>query len=164
MASGSTERWRLNAKRALVTGGTKGIGRAVVEELASLGATVITCSRNGQDVEKCVEELRAKGMDVHGIEADVTSNEGRERLEEKAAEVFGGKLDILVNNVGTNIRRPTVEYTEEEYRWLMDTNLNSLFLLTKRLHPLLVAAGSSGGASVVNVSSVAGQVPIKSGE
>ncbi|CBJ29612.1 tropinone reductase, putative / tropine dehydrogenase, putative [Ectocarpus siliculosus] len=162
-------RWSLEGKTAVVTGGTKGIGKAIVEELACLGAKVITCSRNPADVAACLEEWKSKGLLVEGTAADVTTAEGRESLVKLAEEHFGGLLDILVNNVGTNIRKATVDYTPEELAYVMDTNFTSLFLLTKLLHPLLKAAAAvkgsreNGGSSVINISSVAGITPIKSG-
>eukprot|EP00903_Cladosiphon_okamuranus_P012876 g12026.t1 len=161
--------WSLEGKTAVVTGGTKGIGKAVVEELACLGARVLTCSRNSADVAACLEEWKSKGLIVHGTAADVTTAEGREALVKLVQEHFGGLLDILVNNVGTNIRKATIDYTPEEYAHVMDTNFTSLFLLTQLLYPFLKAAAAvkgakeSGGSSVVNISSVAGLTSIKSG-
>ncbi|CAM9552051.1 unnamed protein product [Ascophyllum nodosum] len=173
MASFGVERqarWSLEGKTALVTGGTKGIGKAVVEELACLGASVLTCSRTVENVEACVEEWKAKGLNVRGTAADVSTPEGREALLKLADEHFGGMLDILVNNVGTNIRKATVDFTAEEFSTIMDTNFNSIFFLTQLMHPLLKAAAAAkgvkerGGSSVVNISSVAGLTAIKSGE
>eukprot|EP00752_Nemacystus_decipiens_P007792 g6959.t1 len=162
-------RWSLEGKTAVVTGGTKGIGKAIVEELACLGAKVLTCSRSAEDVTACLEEWRGKGLVVHGTAADVTTAEGREVLVKAAQEHFGGLLDILVNNVGTSIRKSTVDYTPEEFAHVMNTNFTSLFLLTQLLYPFLKAAAAvdgareNGGSSVVNISSVAGLTAIKSG-
>ncbi|CAM9901035.1 unnamed protein product [Pylaiella littoralis] len=162
-------RWSLEGKTAVVTGGTKGIGKAVVEELACLGAQVLTCSRNSADVAACLEEWKEKGLIVHGTVADVTTAEGREALAKLAKEHFGGLLDILVNNVGTSIRKATVDYTPEELAHVMDTNFTSLFLLTQARRYIAgrsaaaEGAREQGGSSVVNISSVAGLTAIKSG-
>ena len=105
---------------AVVTGATKGIGYAVAAELASQPSTstVIVCSRSALDVEACVAELnnRFPGK-VSGCAADVSTEEGRRALVDFARKKLpGGTLDCLVNNVGTNIRKPTVDYSEEEVR------------------------------------------------
>lgn len=162
-------RWKLDGKSALVTGGSKGIGKAIVEELTSLGASVLTCSRTSTDMEACLKEWKEKGFNVIGTTADVTTVEGRDKILNLASKTFDGKLDILVNNVGTSIRRATVDYTPEEFKQVMDTNFNSLFLLTQLAYPLLKMAAAAdgaretGGSSVVNISSVAGLTSIKSG-
>mmetsp|Transcript_40309 Transcript_40309/g.126080 ORF Transcript_40309/g.126080 Transcript_40309/m.126080 type:complete len:166 (+) Transcript_40309:191-688(+) len=84
-----------------------------------------------------------------------------QRVVEVARELFGDKLDFLVNNVGTNIRKPMVEFTDEDIDFLLKTNYKSMFQMTQLCYPLLKAAG--GGASVVNIGSVAGLTAMKSG-
>ncbi|CAN6568845.1 unnamed protein product [Malus baccata var. baccata] len=153
-------RWSLHGGAALVTGGTRGIGYALVEELAGFGAAVHTCSRNEAELSKCLEQWKAKGFSVTGSICDVSSKTEREKLIEQVASTFNGKLNILVNNVGTNIRKPTTEYTSEEYSSLMTTNLESTYHLSQLAHPLLKA---SGRGSIVFVSSVAGLASIASG-
>ncbi|KAJ8765896.1 hypothetical protein K2173_020412 [Erythroxylum novogranatense] len=153
-------RWSLQGMTALVTGGTRGIGNATVEELAGLGARVHTCSRNELDLNKCLQDWEAKGFTVTGSVCDASSLTQRVKLIEEVDSVFSGKLNILVNNVGTNIRKPTTEYTDEEYSKLMATNFESAYHLCKLAHPLLKA---SGVGSVVFISSVAGLLHIGSG-
>ncbi|CAD6257996.1 unnamed protein product [Miscanthus lutarioriparius] len=160
-------RWSLRGMTALVTGGTRGIGRAVVEELAALGAAVHTCSRNEAELRDCLAEWEATtaktgGGGVTGSVCDVSARDQRERLLRDAAERFGGKLNILVNNVGTNFSKPTAEYTAEDYAFLMATNLESAYHLCQLAYPLLRAA-SGGNASVVLVSSVCGAVAVCTG-
>ncbi|KXZ55681.1 hypothetical protein GPECTOR_2g1231 [Gonium pectorale] len=92
-------------------------------------------------------------MDVRGAICDVSDRAQRLELVAKVTEEFGGKLDILVNNVGTNIRKPTVDYTEEDYSTIMRTNLESAYHLCQVCQPLLAASGNS---CVVFNSSVAG--------
>lgn len=149
----SRSRWTLSGKSAVVTGGTKGIGAACVEELASLGASIFTCARTETELRHAIVSWRERGMKVQGCVADCSQREDRERLIEKVDELFRGKLDILVNNVGTNIRKPTSEYTDEDYRKINETNLQSAFHLCQLAHPLLKA---SGNGSIVMNSSVAG--------
>eukprot|EP00954_Amorphochlora_amoebiformis_P003987 309682-Amorphochlora_amoeboformis.AAC.1 len=155
-----SSKWRLESKTAIVTGGTKGIGRAVVDELVALGARVITCSRNIKELSTIESEIRQAGGNVVGIQADVSTYEGRENFMEAASETLGrlkyvyhtwrywwlmcafligsSPLDILVNNVGTNIRRPTTElYTAQEYETVMSTNFTSAFHLSQIARPKL---------------------------
>ncbi|KAJ9684337.1 hypothetical protein PVL29_016693 [Vitis rotundifolia] len=152
--------WSLRGTTALVTGGTRGIGYAVVEELAGLGATVHTCSRNEAEIEKCLREWHAKGFSVTASVCDGSDRAQREKLMEKVSSIFNGKLNILVNNVGTSFRKPTVDYSAADYSTIMTTNLESAYHLCQLAHPLLKA---SGAGSIVFVSSVAGVVSLGTG-
>lgn len=146
--------WRLEGRRALVTGGSRGIGRAIARMLAELGAEVVLCGRDGRAARETAESL---GPSVTGLAADVATPGGRERLV--AAVRAGGGLDILVNNAGTNVRKAANAYHEDEIRHVLATNLDSAFGLARALHPDLREARGA----VVNVSSVAGQVHVASG-
>ncbi|KAF4387914.1 hypothetical protein F8388_005531 [Cannabis sativa] len=152
-------RWSLRGMTALVTGGTRGIGHAIVEELLGLGAKVHTCSRNAEELNSCLMGWKNLGFEVSGSVCDVSKRAQRERLMEIVSSVFDGKLNILINNVGTNIRKPMVEFTAEEFSTLMATNFESVFHLCQLAHPLLKA---SGKGSVVFMSSVSGFVSLKS--
>ncbi|XP_020885347.1 tropinone reductase homolog At2g29260, chloroplastic isoform X1 [Arabidopsis lyrata subsp. lyrata] len=154
----SNERWSLNGLSALVTGGTRGIGRAIVEELAGLGAKVHTCARNENELENCLSDWNRYGLRVAGSVCDVSDQSQREDLMETVSSVFDGKLHILVNNVGTNIRKPMVEFTAGEFSTLMSTNFESVFHLCQLAYPLLRA---SEAGSVVSISSVSGFVSLK---
>ncbi|KAL9412818.1 hypothetical protein AB3S75_041470 [Citrus x aurantiifolia] len=92
-------RWTLEGKTALVTGGTKGLGHAVVEELAELGAIVHTCARNEADLDECLREWKMKGFKVTGSICDASSRGEREMLMDKVSALFNGKLNILINKV-----------------------------------------------------------------
>ncbi|XP_028109311.1 tropinone reductase homolog At5g06060-like isoform X1 [Camellia sinensis] len=159
-SSSINSRWCLTGLTALVTGGTRGIGHAVVEELGELRAQVHTCSRNEAELSGCLQEWASKGFTVTGSVCDVSSSSQRQQLLDKASSLFDGKLNILINNVGTNIRKPTIEYTTEEYSVIMATNLESAFHLCQLAYPLLKA---SRVGSIVFISSVAGLVHIGSG-
>jgi tropinone reductase I len=148
-------RWSLAGRTALVTGATLGIGLAVAEEFLGFGATVLAVARDATRVEAQVERWRRAGADAHGLAADLSTDEGRAVVLGRLAEF--GRLDALVNNVGTNVRKAATEYTLAEYERVISTNLTSAFELTRAAHPLLKrAAGAAGDASVVNVSSVSG--------
>ena len=154
-------RWRLDGAAAIVTGGSEGIGQAVVEELSALGCAVLTCSRSQDKLEAALKRWRSMGFEsCHGIVADVSTEEGRRHLAETARELFGGCLDILVNNVGTNIRKKTVDFTDEDLSFLLQTNFASMFGMSQLCYGMLK---SSKMASVVNIGSVAGITAMQSG-
>ncbi|MBS3773789.1 MAG: SDR family oxidoreductase [Bacteroidales bacterium] len=149
-------RWTLENKIAIVTGGTRGIGAAIAKEFLSFGAWVCVIARSQEDLEK-MEEV--EGEKLIGIREDLSQKEAYRKITGYVEEKFG-KLDILVNNVGINIRKKTEEYTREEYEKIIQTNLTSAFEMSRNALPLL---RKSGGASIINVSSVAGQKHLKTG-
>jgi Tropinone reductase 1 len=151
--------WSLHGKRAVVTGGTKGIGKAIAEELARFGAEVSILARSSNDLQTVQQQFAQAGLNVHTIECDVADARARARCIELLSEA-DRPLHILVNNVGTNIRKRTVEYSADEVDFLLRTNLLSAFDLTKGLHPLLALAG---GAAVVNVASTNGLTYARTG-
>ena len=163
----TNERWSLAGRRALVTGGTRGIGRAVAEEFLALGAEVFIVARDGAEVARVVAEWCAQGHKAHGIRADMTAVDDRRATLEAVGEAFGGGLDALVNNAGGNIRRKALDYTPEEVELLLTRNFTSAFELSRLLHPLLkqaaAASGRGGGSAVVNIGSVAGLAAIRTG-
>ncbi|KAI3472713.1 hypothetical protein Pfo_031068, partial [Paulownia fortunei] len=151
-------RCSLHGSTALVTGGTRGIGHAIVEELAWLGATVHTCVRNEDELEKYLRAWEDEGLGVTGSVCDVSSQADRGKLLDSISSVFDGKLNILINNVGTNIRQPMVDFASEEVLMLMGTNFESAFHMCQLAYPLLKA---SGAGNVVFTSSVSGFVSLK---
>lgn len=150
--------WRLDGKKALVTGATKGIGRAVAEELLQLGAEVLIIARHADEVDTVVQELRNGGLPCRGLTGDVSRSADRERIMQEVAAAWG-ELDILINNVGTNIRKAAVDYQPGEVDQIFQTNLFSAFELCRLAHPFL----SKHGGSVVNIGSVAGLTHLKTG-
>uniref|UniRef100_A0A0E0BLR5 Uncharacterized protein n=1 Tax=Oryza glumipatula TaxID=40148 RepID=A0A0E0BLR5_9ORYZ len=154
------DRWTLAGATALVTGGSKGIGHAIVEELAGFGARVHTCARNSAELEASRRRWEERGLRVTATVCDVSARGDRERLVAAAAGEFGGRLDILVNNVGRTMFRAAAACSGEDFALLVATNLESCFHLSQLAHPLLLAAGGAGGGGgcVVNISSVAGTV------
>ena len=143
----STSSWRLDGRTALVTGGSRGIGRAIVDEFLALGARVLSVARHPLDVPG-----------VTTVAADVTTADGRARIVAAAREL--GPLHVLVHNAGTNVRGPLTGYDDATIERLIALTLTSPLLLSRDLHPLLAAAG---GASVIHIGSVAGHVALPTG-
>lgn len=147
----------LTGKAALVTGSTKGIGRAIAESLAAAGANVAVSARTQRDIEETVMALRATARGtVVGIRADVSKPDDCSRLVAEAAGTLGG-LDILVNNAGFGIFKSVEEMTWEEWRSQIDVNLGGVWACTKAALPFLKEAGKGDGAWVINIGSLAGR-------
>mmetsp|Transcript_9482 Transcript_9482/g.9541 ORF Transcript_9482/g.9541 Transcript_9482/m.9541 type:complete len:299 (-) Transcript_9482:83-979(-) len=170
----NNNRWTLNGKNVVVTGGTKGIGKSVVEECCDMSGRVFTCSRNEKELNECLQAWNEKGYDVGGVVADVSKHEDREKLVSCALKFFNNKIHVLVNNAGINIRKPMVDYTSEEYYKIMQTNLESAFFLSQSFHPYLKQTVQKsdqesdripGSGSVINIGSIAGggHISLKSG-
>lgn len=151
--------WNLSGQRALVTGGTKGIGEAVVRQFLNLGAAVYIVARDNDLLQSQLATYREQGHVVEGLAADLSQPDGAARLMD-AVRATWDTLAILVNNVGTNIRKATTDYTPDEYAHILNTNLHSAFALTRAAYPLLRA---SGAGKVVTVTSVAGLTHVGSG-
>jgi|EP00979_Chaetoceros_neogracilis_P001497 Tropinone reductase 1 len=149
---GIEKRWSLENKYVLVTGGSRGIGNGVVKAtLQHNPAKIIICSYSLKELNKAISSINDPR--VTGIECDISTEEGRNRLVTFVCDNLP-RLDILVNNVGINVRKPITEQTDEEYFRIMRTNVDSTYFLCKHLLPLLKEA--EGGASIVNVASAAG--------
>ncbi len=151
--------WNLEGFRAVVTGGTKGIGKSIVEELCSFGAEVMAVSRHAEDLQALTETQRLKGYKISGFRADISKAEELKNLIAHLKEVWPG-VDILINNAGTNIRKKAEEYNQNEYNSIFNINLNAAFSLSVGLHDMLAA---SEYGSIVNISSVAGLNHMRTG-
>ncbi len=151
--------WNLKGQTALVTGGSKGIGRAAVLELLEIGCEVMFTARNPEDIQRCEEELQKKGFDVEGFVADVTKEQDLNQILSRVNEKWDS-LHILINNAGINIRKKALDYSEEEFRKILEINLTAPFKLSRKLHPALKA---SGNGKVINVSSVAAAQDVGTG-
>ena len=134
----------LEGKRALVTGASKGIGRAIAQELASAGATVVVGYRSGQDE---AEQLAAE-IGGEAVQADVSSAEDAKRLVHEA-----GDIDVLVNNAGLTRDGLLARMSDDDWRTVIDTNLSSVFYTCRAVtRPMM----KKRGGSIVNISSVVG--------
>jgi Tropinone reductase 1 len=151
--------WSLSGKRALVTGGTKGIGRAIVDEFLALGAEVVFTARKPMEVAAVEQELRQQGHAVHGLVTDVSADEDRQRVRDWIAAHWGF-LDILVNNAGINIRKRAADYSVPEYMQVIGIDLLAPFELCRGLLPLLQKGHKP---SVINNASVAGSFDLLTG-
>lgn len=143
---------KLTGQTALVTGGSKGIGRAICLALAKEGANIVFAARDEGRIKETMKELKEMSGRALAVRADVRYEEDVKRLISKAVDEFSG-LDILVNNAGVAYRRPLVETTLEEYDKIMDTNLKGIFLCTKYTIPYIK---NSKNGKIVNISSGAG--------
>jgi Tropinone reductase 1 len=165
-------RWSLEGRHALVTGGTRGIGHAIVNELLGLGAEVSVVARGSERLEACLSEWRASGHAdrIHASSGDVSVDADRARIVDELGARHG-RLDLLINNVGTNVRKRSIEYSLEEYRHILETNMTSTFDLCRRAYPMLAASAALGeggrpsgaATAIVNVVSVAGLTHLRTG-
>lgn len=143
----------LRDKVALVTGGSRGIGKAIAIRLAALGASVAICGRRAAALETAAGELLSSGSRVFHHPADVTRSADVADLISKA-ETALGPLSILVNNAGMGLFGPVHEKSEQEWDTLMNTNLKSLFLVSRQVIPGMIQRKSG---DIVNISSLAGK-------
>ena len=150
----------LQGKQAVVTGGTRGIGRAIAAALARAGAAVAICGRSEESVAGAVDALkRASDAEVIGKAADIRNGERVSEFFQFVDERFGG-LDILINNAGVGIFRPVGDMTVAEWRQSIDTNLTGVFLCCREA---LLHFRRRGGGFVINISSLAGRNPFATG-
>jgi ketoreductase len=142
-------------KVALVTGGTSGIGLAVTRELATQGGRVFICARNADSVAATAKDLQNEGLDVAGDACDVRKADDVRALVASAVDTFG-PIDILVNNVGRSGGGVTAELADEIWYDVIDTNLNSVFLVTREV---LARGGMRGkpAGRIISIASTAGK-------
>jgi len=148
--------WSLDGRRALITGASRGIGLAIARALAERGAHITLVARHEADLDTAAYDLRAAGYRVDRVAGDVGKSSDRRRI----VESLDGRLDILINNAGFNIRKTALDYGPDELRSILETNLIAAFELARATHSLLA---ESPAASVVNVSSVAGLTHLRTG-
>jgi 3-oxoacyl-[acyl-carrier protein] reductase len=142
----------LTGQTALVTGGSKGIGKAICFALAREGANVVIAARDESKIRETMEELKERSGKVLAIQADVRYEEDVKNLISKIIKEFG-RLDILVNNAGVAYRKRLEETTLKEYDEIMDTNLKGVYLCTKYA---IAHIRNSNNGKIVNISSGAG--------
>ena len=147
-------------KVAIVTGGTKGIGRAIARKLLDEGSRVVICSRTSEDVNRGVQELNEMAKDrVAGTTCNVGDVEDVRKLVEFAVKRFGG-IDVLINNAGVGLFADVSEITPEQWREVIDTNLTGAFYCC---HSAIPHLRRRGGGYIINISSLAGKNPFKGG-
>jgi len=143
----------LGKRVALVTGGSRGIGRAIALRLAKLGATLAICGRDVEKMRETVDMLKGLGGKAFWQVADVTRADEVGKLV-AATEANLGPITILVNNAGIGLFGPTHEKSEEEWDRVLSTNLKSVFLVSRAVVPAMIR---QGGGDIINISSLAGK-------
>jgi len=142
----------LEGKGAIVTGGTRGIGRVIAESLLDAGASVAVCGRSKESVDAAVREMSSRGP-VFGQACDVADHQSVDAFFQFSDDKLQG-IDVLVNNAGIGKFRNVSDLTIEEWRSVIDTNLNGVFYCSRQA---LLRFKARGGGYVINISSLAGK-------
>jgi 2-hydroxycyclohexanecarboxyl-CoA dehydrogenase len=137
---------------AVVTGGSRGIGRAIALQLAEAGADIAVLARDGEALQRVAEELAALGARVQPIACDIADAAAVNWAAEQVRRTLA-PVTVLVNNAGAVVRKPTLETTDEDWRRILAVNLDGTFYVTRAFLPDLVRAGGR----VINISSIAGR-------
>jgi NAD(P)-dependent dehydrogenase (short-subunit alcohol dehydrogenase family) len=140
----------LTGKRALVTGGNRGLGLAFVRGLAEAGADVVFVSRDAERNAAAVARLADEGVQTQAFEVDVTTDDGPSQAIDGAVERLGG-LDLLVNNAGLAIHQPALEIADDDWDLVFDVNTRSLWRLSKRAGAYMK---DNGGGNILNIGSI----------
>ena len=147
---------KLSGKTAVITGGSKGLGKAMAQALGRAGARLALVSRNLTELSATGKELRAAGMDVEVFQADVTKEDDVRRIEQGVVQRFG-KVHILINNAGINVRKSITEFTLEEWHKVVDTSLTAAFLCSRSFVPHIKGQGYG---RILNMTSIMSHVAI----
>jgi NAD(P)-dependent dehydrogenase (short-subunit alcohol dehydrogenase family) len=150
----SSELFDLTGRVALVTGASRGLGRAMAVGLARAGAALALCARDRAGLLATKAAVEAQGVRAEILEMDVKSAASVRGAVGSVIEAFG-QIDILVNNAGVNVRKPTLELTEEEWDSVVDTNLKGYFLVAQAVGAHMVARGRG---KVIHIGSIFGAV------
>jgi 3-oxoacyl-[acyl-carrier protein] reductase len=143
----------LSGKVAIVTGSSRGIGQGIARGLAAEGAHLVLCARGAEALERAAAELRSEGAQVEALALDLGEPDAGTRLVEAARRRFGG-VDVVVNNVGGNRRKPFEETSDQDWQELFDLNVGTAFRVTRAAIPAL---RERGGGSVVFIASIFGR-------
>ncbi len=147
---------KLEGKVAVITGASKGLGRAMALALGKAGARLALVSRNAQLLQETVDAVRACNAGCELFQADVT-DEAQVRKLEAEFQARYGKIQILINNAGVNVRKPVTEFTLAEWNFVIQTNLTGVFLMCRSLVPLMT--GQSYGR-ILNLTSIMSHVAL----
>jgi NAD(P)-dependent dehydrogenase (short-subunit alcohol dehydrogenase family) len=138
----------------VITGGSKGLGRAMAVALGAAGATIALVSRDKTQLEATAEAARNSGGTAHTFKADVTQESDVQHLAAALKEQFGA-VHILINNAGINIRKPVTDFELDEWKRVLDTNLTGPFLMCRSLVPLM---RGQGYGRIINMTSIMSHV------
>ena len=145
------DKFSLKGKVAIITGGNGGIGKGIADALASAGSDIVIAARNEAKTAEAVKDIKEEfGVQVLGLTMDVGQEASIQEGVKKAIDEFG-KINILVNNAGVNIRKPPQDYGVEEWDWILNTNLRGAFLCAKTVYPSMKEAG---GGKIINIGSM----------
>jgi NAD(P)-dependent dehydrogenase (short-subunit alcohol dehydrogenase family) len=150
------EKFRLDSQVALVTGGSKGLGRSFAKALASAGADLVITSRHLNEAEEAAEEVRGLGRQALAIEADTTDRQAVQEMVRRSLAEFG-RIDILINNAGINIRKPTLEVGDDEWDPVIDINLKGCLLCAQAVAPGMIERQYG---RIINMGSIMSSVSI----
>ena len=148
------DRFDLTGRTAVVTGSTRGLGRAFARSLAEAGANIVIVGRDAAAAAEVERELGALGVGVLVVLADLTVRTDIERLLAESAARFG-RIDVLVNNAGACIHKPALEVTDEEWRDVMGVNLDGLWIASQVFGRHMIEAG---GGVIVNIGSMSASI------
>ncbi len=147
--------FRLDGRVALITGGSKGLGEAMAEALADAGADLMLVSRHEDEARAVAERIAAQsGRRVQALAADMADGAQIERMVRDTVGAFG-HIDILINNAGINIRKPTLEMSDDEWGQVLDINLSAPFMCARAVAPHMIERGYG---RIINISSMLGIV------
>lgn len=149
----------LDGRRAVVTGASRGLGRAIALGFADAGADVALLARSKDDLDACADEIKRRGRRALVLPTDVTKSAEVVAAFDAIEKAWGG-LDILVNNAGTNIRRPALDTSDEVWHTILQTNLDSAFFCSREAGKRMVPAGYG---RVIMIGSVAGVIAMPTG-
>jgi len=141
---------KLEGRVALITGASKGLGKAMALALGSAGARIALVSRNLEQLNDVGRAVRQAGGDARVFPADVSDEGQVEKLASEVAAAFG-RIQILINNAGINLRKPLVEFTLDEWQRVMNTNLTSVFLMCRSFVPHMKGTGYG---RIINMTSI----------
>lgn len=145
------EQFNLKGKVALVTGGNGGIGKGIADGLASAGCDIVVAARNAAKTAEAVKDIKGRfGVRAIGVDLDVLQEESVQAGVKQALGEFG-KISVLVNNAGVNIRKMPEDYAVNEWDWILNTNLRGAFLCAKAVYPAMKKAG---GGKIINIGSM----------
>jgi len=147
---------KLQGRTAMVTGASKGLGKAMALALAQAGARVLLVSRNLEQLNEVAGSIRKLGAEALVFQTDISDEEQVLHLEQEVAGECG-KIQILINNAGINLRKPITEFTLAEWRRVMDTNLTSVFLMCRSFIPQMKGHGYG---RIINLTSIMSHVAL----
>lgn len=144
---------RLQNKVAIITGSSRGIGKAIAKRFATEVALVVTNSRKYEDAKATADEINASGGRAFPIEADVSKPKDVQKLVDETIKEYG-KLDILVNNAGILLQEPLLEISEKNWEKIMEVNLKGVFLCLQTATKQMI--NQKNGGKIINIASIAG--------